>query len=65
MLSTGKGTSNIDTATCASTSVGKRTIDAFPVASKKSMHPQNLKKENMRKWKTVSKQVNQTVSQAT
>ena len=29
-----------------------------PVASKNVLHPQNLKKENMRKWKTVSKQVN-------
>ena len=34
---------------------GKETIDAFPVASKNALHPQNLKKETMRKRKTVSK----------
>ena len=60
MLSTSKDTSayamasTMDTPTRAATSVvGKETIDAIPAASKNALYPQNIKKENMRKWKTA------------
>ena len=60
MLSTSKDTSpyarasSMDTPTCAATSVvGNETIDAIPAASKNALYLQNLKKENMRKWKTA------------
>ena len=41
----------------ASTFVGSKAIDTFPVALKNALHPRTWKKENMGKWKRVRNQV--------